>query len=223
MYRIYTYLEDHNDIGRFDYNQPPKSINYIVQLDVRLDAEITMVKGEILQRDYCADYDAPTKTHSDHIVHEDITYTYDVYGFPATRTTVISWYHADGTLDTTPANQKTRHKVYDLANAKKAAAKRRENVVNQLEMDVLGLLVLTQGPSSGHPNAFATVGEALTAGQTYLTGIMTDLLTYQHTGTADLYNTVSADTVTAWFGNPISQSDTIRSYMLESLTQPLGA
>lgn len=204
LYKLYFFL-DYVDVA--DWDVPPHEIDYRTAPSVRLTPKRTFVKGELQKVEYYADYDQATDTYSNIVVQEDISYT-RVNGFVASREMVITWYFKDGTAS--PIT-KSRLKYYTGKEAIAEGKRRRANIINLIEISVVGLIAQAEG---------VTVEDAAAIGETFLASLNLPVSNYERSGNTQLITDVQNATET-WLDKPAAgQPDgvTIRDFIVDQLT-----
>lgn len=127
------------------------NIDYTKDLTQSLYPKRTFVQGELQKVEWFAD-----QALTDKILQVDISYIRDSLGFAVSRTTTRTWYRSDGSA---APETKVTDKLYTINLNEQIVEghKRRQNIVDGVQIPVMGFLMETQSP-------------ALTAGQIVLLG-----------------------------------------------------
>lgn len=133
----------------------PKSIDYKKEIDGRLHPKYTFdSKGWLTQCEYFRNLEISQNqqnftiyTYSDPILLYTATYSIKPDGYVGYRTVTRKWYRLDGTLDT---DAKITVKYYEPLEARKEAIRRRQNLINNLIIETVGLIMMT------NPNELTT-------------------------------------------------------------------
>jgi hypothetical protein len=191
------------DIGR-DH----RAIDFGVGLTTRLHEQVTvMFRGEVRQVGFFA-----PDNHTDEIVRETMVYVRSANGLAVSRTTTRTWFREDGTAHPV-AKVTTKDYAADPVHQMQEGARRRQNVVDRLTIDVLGMLMATQ--TAGDVAAAETIGAG------FMLTHSSAVTTYLRTGAnALLQAEVTADTA-AWLDNDLAALGmggvTIRQAIVASL------
>lgn len=213
-FQIYEYVP--RPLLNRDKLAPPFDIDYKVGLNRRLVPARVMVKGELQEVTYYAEYDLNEPEEYNRykipVLKVVITYVRDSLGFAQYRTTTRQWYYTDGTLCTDPAYTKTTSKVYDLRTTIVEGKRRRQNVIDGLLLPVLGMMIQTELPKPGTP--FANEADLILEGRRLLASWKPYIIDF-----VDDSNTSFADIVAAapetYLDNVVNaQGLTIRAYIL---------
>jgi hypothetical protein len=140
------------------------------------------------------------------VVREDYSYTRDGDGFAQARILSITWY--DRARRDHP-DTKTRVKLYDTAESIRETSRRRQNIMDQLQVHLLGLLSFMLG---------YTQREAVTAGQRFFQKHQAEIATFLDIGDElGLIGAVTADRDTDWIAAEVAPGVTIRSVIIDRL------
>ena len=114
------------------------NINYKTELTQSLYPKRTFVQGELQKVEYFSD-----QTLTDKVLQVDIVYTRDALGFAVSRTTTRTWYRQD---DTVASETKVTNKLYTINLNEQIVEghKRRQNIVDAVQLPVMGFLIETQ-------------------------------------------------------------------------------
>lgn len=187
-------------------------INYKTELDRRLHRVDTFSRGELVQTIYYAEFDGTTPSVP--VVREDSVYEDDVFSLPTKRTMTISWYGRDGLL--VDGAVKVLEKWYEGIAQLHASRRRRSNVYNILQQQVLGMLVAT-APAGGLSTDPVVVIET---GRAFLVSLDDDFNLWVDTASeTGLVDKITNGTE-LWLDNVVNvpeAGDTIRDYALWEL------
>lgn len=216
-FQIYEYVP--RPLLNRDKLVPPFDIDYKVGLSRRLVPARVMIKGELQEVTYYAEYDWSEPEEYNRykvpVLKVTIAYVRDALGFAQYRTTTRQWYYTDGTLCTDPACTKTTSKGYDLRTTIVEGKRRRQNVIDGLLLPVLGMMIQTE--LSNPTSEFSTEAELILEGRRLLATWKPAIIDF-----VDDSNTTFADTVTAateyYLDNVVNaQGLTIRQYILYNI------
>jgi hypothetical protein len=183
-------------------------VNYGIGLTARLHEHIDeMFRGEVRRIGFYAPDD-----HDDEIVRETMVYTRAANGLALSRTTTRTWFREDGTphpLTKVTVKDYEAHPIHQMQEG----VRRRQNVVDELTLQVLGMLVVTQ------TNGDVAAAEAL--GSAFMLTHETCTTNYLRNGdNAMLQAEINADTTT-WLENDLTALGmpgmTIRQVLVASL------
>jgi len=226
-YIIYDLLSDdaieHKNIT--NKKLTPKSIDYKIDLDVRLNPKYTFnSRGHLTECIYYKDLSVSvneagisTYTYSTPVLRYQASYVIGSDNYTKSRTVTRSWYLLDGTLC---SNSKITTKIYEAAQAREEGVTRRNNIINQLLINTVGLILMTS-------NDLTTVSQAETDGVNFLKEISEGISEYYQYGSkldsqgnpCKLIQQISASTYTR-LNNYVpgtSNTVTIRMYILSKL------
>jgi hypothetical protein len=184
------------------------AIDYKTGLNTRLHRKlVTMFRGEIREVHYTDpdDYD-------DIILRVGVVYVRSANGLATSRTTTRTWVREDGSDH--PATKVTvKDYASDPVLQMQEGARRRQNVIDKLSIDVLGMLAYTQ--TGGDIAAAEVLGAA------FMLSHNAAVTTFLRAGAnAQLQADVTAD-VTAWLNNDLAAMGmpgvSIRQVILGSL------
>lgn len=191
-----------------DGEPDPVTTDYITGLSTRLHKLVTdFSKGEVREVEWHA-----TPAHDDLVLSVHVTYERTPNGLASSRRVIRRWYREDGTVGA----QKLTTKYYDGLHQMREARRRRDNVVDQLLIDVLGMLVYTETYAEPDPIAAA---EAI--GIPFVAARESMLDSYRQTGDQTIVANIGV-AVDAWLDNDLaplgSPGVTIRQAMQAALT-----
>lgn len=137
-YRIWSYsVEDR------DPTDDPRGLNFKTGLHTRLHPVYDFVAGELQKVEYYATATPNaqgTVDYSDLVCDVSFTYTRDAGGFAQYRVATRRWFLADGTPG---PHVKVQVKYYTPQTSMKEGKRRRENIVDNAMMTVVGMLQAT--------------------------------------------------------------------------------
>lgn len=132
-YRLYDYVADSVDKTVF-----PGHINYKTGLIARLHPLHTINRGELDKTVYYANYDGTN--YSTPVLEVTFTWHRDSSGFCSKRDSVIAYYLSNGEL---ASQTKNLEKFYNEQESIEEGRRRRQNIVNDLSLTLIGLLFQT--------------------------------------------------------------------------------
>ena len=189
------------------------AIDYVVQLTVRLQPVLTRdASGWLIQREF---FESATRQPDGTLVgvgpvfvRESYTYTFDADDNLESRDKLIEWFAEDDTICAT----KTRGpRVYSITEALEQGKLARKNVIDRIQMQTLGLIVMT----TGWDNATATA-----SGGSFMLSIQAQTQNYvEASDKTALVNAIAAapSATWSWLENDIGGGVTIRQFMIGSL------
>ncbi len=211
-FRIYDYVPVDNNAGRVDCYGYPGDIDYKKGLRLRLSRKDTFIKGHLKETIYYESYDAILKVHSTPVVRVIADYVYAGDGLIDYRDK--DWYYYDEAGNEYWMKGNDR-KYYLTPTARRAEGRvRRQNVIDNIELNVVGMLVQAAGMS---------FEEAVVAGTSFTTTYSAerDSFLKDHT---DMYpNAIATDSVFSWLDTPLGPGVTIRLWCINELQPPAGA
>jgi len=215
-YTIYRYIYKFNTHDDTNIKIVPLDIQYSVdEAPYNLDYDVVglhkrqfFVKGELLKVEYYGEYDSNTQTYSRLCIVENRVYNRQ-NGFLFNRAMQIDWYKSDGTVGAT----KNTLKYYNTFDAIIAGNNRRDNIINEIKIVVVGLIQMTQQIS---------LDAAQAIGKDFLTAISSNVTLYIKGNEQELLDQITTDTTFAFLDNVITMAGTnaftIRMYILDALT-----
>jgi len=139
---IYDYLAEG---VQFDKTVTPKGLNYKTQVNRKFTrSELFNDQGELIEVGYYADKN-DDGSKDDLVLKANFTYTRDALGNVQKRDATREWYKKDGSAD---PDKKTDTKYYEGGKVVIEGKRRRENIVNNLEIQVLSIILVTQGAAT---------------------------------------------------------------------------
>lgn len=188
-----------------------QSIDYIRGLPIRLAPKIDNDRGVVTRRTFYREATISETTgmevFDDPIVMENYEYVRDSDNFALYRDCIITWFNEDGTEN--PAT-KIRRKTYSPVARVQESARRRNNVIDNLKITLIGMVAQTEQ---------VVVQEAITLAQALFVEQQSNIVTYIEAGTDFLLNYVISATNYPWMDNAINaEGVTIRDYIISQLT-----
>lgn len=138
-WRIYDFVFDKK---KFDTTQPPIDLDFRSGLVTMLHRKSYVVKGECVKEEYyqsCAVDAYGNLTYTNLIVSEHHAFTRDPLGFPVVRTSYLKYYDKNGQAS---GQIKAWAKFYSTLEKIQEGKTRRGNLVDNLQMPVIGLVSL---------------------------------------------------------------------------------
>jgi hypothetical protein len=202
-YKLYEYI-----VGEHNSTVCPKTIDYGTQLTIRVHPKNTFSTGVLTKIIYYASYNGTT--YSLPVVEENYVYTYGAGNLASSRVLTIKWYYDDGTIST---DVKTMTKYYASYEAIVESNRRRQNIIDALQLDIVGLIMQTNQVSQS---------SAMVTGSTFLDAYSAEVRSWLITPTLyalqnRLNAEVSGSTDFQWLFNAIGGGATIRSYLLSKI------
>ena len=149
-YLLYDFISDDvYEYKNLNNNKiTPKSIDYKKELDIRLHPKYTFdSQGYLTQCIYYQNLELTQNqlgftvyTYSNPIIHYSAVYNIKPDGYVGSRVVTRKWYMADGTLSN---NAKISEKFYEPMKARDEGKRRRQNLINNLIIDTVGLFIMT--------------------------------------------------------------------------------
>lgn len=195
---LYDYVADTLDKTVF-----PGHINYKTGLTTRLHPVHTITRGELNKTIYYGTSDGTI--YSTPVLEVTFNWLRDASGFCYRRDSSIAYYLSDGTLS---AATKNMTKYYNNQESIEEGRRRRQNIVNELSLVLVGLL---------HQTVFdKTNEEILQLGRDWFKINKTDVETFVEASDKAIYNVILTDT-TWWLDNVVPDTGglTIRAIMYD--------
>ena len=190
---------------QYSVDETPYNMDYDV---VGLHKRQYFVKGELLKVEYYGLYDPSNNTYTDLCVQEDRVYN-RLNGFLYNRQMTISWYKSDGTVGGT----KDTLKYYNTFDAIQAGDDRRENIVDEIKIVMVGLMQAVEQVS---------IAQAQVVGLSFLDAISANVTLYVKGSDAVLIEQVALDATFPFLNDVITMAGTnaytIRDYITDELT-----
>jgi len=144
--------------GDVDYSITPKSIDYKKDIDMRYHPEFTFDdNGWLTKCEYYENLNVTLDAYGFHVFNfsnpvlkYEASYTQGVDGYVQSRTVTRSWFLSSGKYST---DTKTSFKIYEPLTARAEGRRRRQNLINRLLIDTVGLIIMSS-------NDLSTVSEA---------------------------------------------------------------
>jgi hypothetical protein len=197
-YRIYDHVAD-----TFDETVFPGFINYKTGLIARLHPVHTIVRGELKKTVYHANsdgvnYDTP-------VLEVSFTWYRDSSGFCLRRDSKIAYYLNDGSI---AEETKDLIKYYNEQESIEEGRRRRQNIVNDLSLTLIGMLQMTVTGKTDE--------EILQLGRDWLKANKTDIETFVEASDKTIHNVILND-LTWWLYNIVPNTGglTIRTIMYD--------
>lgn len=187
-------------------------LDYVRGLDIRLAPKRNFTNGVLTHVDYYADVSLNQygqEVFSDLVVVEDYEYTRNADGFALARTMTIKWISEAETIHETV---KTRVKTYNLTESLRETARRRQNVLDLLQTDMIGIFVQGMG---------MTLDQAMGAGMDFFEAHISEITAFKEIGSlSNLIASITADTAFPWLDTVIAPpSTTVRHYIISKLSE----
>lgn len=187
-------------------------IDYIRGLDIRLAPQRTFTNGVLTRVDFYAsvtfDPNTGSESFSDLVLTEEYNYTRNADGFAVARVLTISWMTEAQTYH---ARTKSRYKTYNLTESLRETARRRQNVLDTLQSDMIGIFVTTG----------MTTDQAIGAGMDFFQHHINEITAFKEIGALTaLINAITADTTHTWLDTVIAPPSTdIRAFIIGRLSE----
>lgn len=162
-YVLYHHLSD-DALARLggnpDYSITPKSIDYKKDIDMRYHPKFTFDdNGWLTECEYFEDLNVTVNAYGFHVFNfsnpvlkYESSYTQGADGYVQSRTVTRSWFLTSGTYST---DTKTSFKIYEPLTARAEGRRRRQNLINRLLIDTVGLIIMSSGDLSNVSEAEA--------------------------------------------------------------------
>lgn len=211
-YKLYHYLNEDIliDLNEDNFKITPKSIDYKKSVNSRLHPKMVFNEfGFLTDVIYYSELEVDTSgqflqyNYSNPIVKYNAKYNTGSDGYTISRVTTRNWTRNDGSWSENP---KVSLKIYDPISSRDEAKKRRRNLINNLLVEIVGLIMYTT-PS------LTTTSLAEIDAMGFFHDIETAITAYYESGT-----TVDSE------GNPCKLVDEITKHPYERLNNmvPLG-
>lgn len=204
-YRLYDYVS-----YSVDKTAVPDYVNYKTGLTRRLHPKHEIVKGELQKTTYYVDLtigEDNQETFETPVLEVSFVWNRNENGFVYSRESTIQYYFEDGTL-----SEETKYMIkgYNYEQAIKEAKRRRQNIVDAMELSILALMrqILPE----------YTPAEIIQFGREWMTTNSHNINNYIQVGDTRIMNDIAND-VTFWMRLEIPVLNvTIREYILNELT-----
>ena len=202
-YKIYQFVPKSKKVDIYGY---PGNIDYKKELTIRLARKDTFENGFLIKTEYYESYDAETQSYNNIVLDVETDYVYEGYMINRREK---KWYYYD--------EDEIRHLVKDtvkfyLTTTEKRTAgrRRRENVLNTIDLTVVGMLY-----QAGVFDMTTSINNGVTLNKFY----KTQIIEYRDDNTNSYYNALATDTEFPWLDTVIqAPSTTIRMWALNELT-----
>lgn len=213
-YNLYKYFKIYDRVGDGNVIQsdhPPVDVNYDIMGYAK---KRTFNQGELIKVNYYENYSPTSNTYSGLVVSEKRTY-YRINQLLNSRTIDIAWY-LDDTITT--GYTKTTYKNYTPLEAIQAGQARRENVIADLEINVIGLLM--QLGTGGTGTTTLNSLQAQMNGAPFLSTYNAQISKFIQGFEQDIKTAIAIDTTYPWLNLVIPNTGgiTIRQYLIGGLT-----
>lgn len=229
-YKIYLHL-DRNLIDTYtNYKTPPFTLDYKKQLRRSLHVHYQFNNGFMYKATY---YEKQSITedpqtlvksfiYESPVLEVDVDYVVGSDGYVINRTTTRKWFFLDDRID--DDNVKITTKYYDTIMAIREAKRRRDNIVNNLTKDILGLLVMFE-------STVTNVNEAAKVGVAFVRALSKEINEFINfgnqedsmgntSGLIEIIQGTSLDGDFPWLNHVIDQNGTtIKMYILAQITR----
>jgi hypothetical protein len=180
--------------------EAPRGHNYVLGLNTKLFPVRTFIKGELQSTYWYGD-----EAHKDLVLKVEVIYTRDQLGFATRRITTRTWLREDGTEH---EDKKLSIKTYDSLAQIKEGIKRRGNIVDGLQIPVLGLMMQVVDNM--------TSSEILILGREFLKQHQTSFIAFvNESNHSVIYDMLDAQD--EWLDIEVFPGLTIRGYILNEL------
>ena len=185
-----------------------RGLDYTVELSQKLFRENTMVRGELQKVEY---WDNAAKDNK--LIQVDIVYNRNDMGFAESRTTTRTWFSQTGSeLE----NKKVTTKYYDMLGQIQEGKRRRGNIVDAMQMPILGMMMATL-PGMSAPWNTMTQPEIIQLGRDFLKLHDTSFSAFINESHKQILDDV-LNASDAWLDNVIDgNGTTIRGYILNQM------
>ena len=205
-YNLYKYFKIYDRISNSSTiisSNPPIDIDYDL---LGYNKKRFFNKGELEKVEYHENFDQLTNVYSGRVVEELRTY-YRINQMLSRREMVINWLLEDGTTGWT----KNTVKYYAQLEAIQAGVTRRDNVIANLKIEVLGLIMMSSG---------VTAVQAQQLAVPFLDTYTVNITKYIQGFEEQLRTAILNDTITPWLDLVIPNTGgiTIRQYLISELT-----
>lgn len=213
-YNLYGYYKIYDRVGDGNVIQsdhPPIDINYDI---LGYAKKRTFNQGELTRVEYYDSFNPSANTYSELVVVEDRKY-YRINQLLNSRVMNIAWILNDGV---TTGYTKTTYKNYTPLEAIQAGQARRQNVIADLEINVIGLLM--QLGTGGTGTTTLNSLQAQMNGAPFLSTYNAQISKFVQGFEQDIKDAIAADTIYPWLNLVIPNTGgiTIRQYLIAGLT-----
>lgn len=188
------------------------TINYVSSLEGRLHPKLTFHRGVLVEKvfykDLSVDPETQVFTYTQPVVRETFAYQRDVKGFAQSRLQTIQWVNRDGTYND---RTKTRVKVYTPQESIGETHRRRSNILDQMQVEMLALLQAYAG---------MTQAEAIAEGQSFYSSLSTEIALYRDIGEhTTLWQSIWDMTGRTWLDAEIAPSFAVRDHLISRIRE----
>jgi hypothetical protein len=154
-WKIYDFISDK---AKYDTTKPPLSLDFRTSLSIVLHRKSTVIKGECTTEEYyenCSVNAQGNLTYTNLIVSEHHAFTRDPLGFPVFRKSHVHYYDKNGIES---SETKNWTKFYSPLEKIQEGKTRRSNLVDNLQMPVIGLISIAMNGTMNPSNAVILAG-----------------------------------------------------------------
>ena len=187
-------------------------LDYVRGIDIRLAPKREFTNGVLTHVDYYATVTLDQngqEVFDDLIVCEEFDYVRNADGFAVSRTMTIKWITE---AETEHETVKSRFKTYNLTESLRETARRRQNVLDDVQTSMIGLFVQGMG---------MTLDQAMGAGMDFFEHHMTEITAFKEIGAlTSLITAITNNTTHTWLDTVIAPpSTTARDFLIGKLSQ----
>ena len=207
MYRIWSYAPAGS---QSDEDQIPYDLDFKTGLTTRLHPNRIFEKGVLVETCYHSDASHNpdgTIDFGEPVVRETFEYLRDAQTFAQQRTQSIEWFLDSGEVG---PDKKILTKLYTRVEGIQEGVRRRNNVIDQLKIDLIGLLVIS--------GVAASPSEAIALGQGFFTQNAGLIQLYLEISDPRLSQSVETDQNVDWLDRLTPFEITFRSFIIDALT-----
>jgi hypothetical protein len=224
--RLYEYLDSYSDRKKFKIYQyahsdrdpymSPFDLDYKTGLMINLVPAMTMVQGELRQVTYYAVYDANEPVYinrfKEPVLEVKVDYHRDYLGFAQYRVVTRRWYYEDGTICNDMSMAKVTTKIYDFIGTIREGKRRRQNVIDNMMIPIMGMMLQTSVP-----HQFSGEAEVIREARRFMSVHKISMVSFIDDSNPQLSEEI-ATASEAWLNNVISaDGTTIRMYLMNEL------
>ncbi len=205
MPKVLRYAEEY-DLNTFTH------LDYVRGLDIRLAPKREFTNGVLTRVDYYASVTLDAQgqeVFDDMIVCEQYDYVRNSDGFAVSRNMTIKWITE---AETDHPVTKARFKTYNLTESLRETARRRQNVLDDVQTSMIGLFVQGMG---------MTLDQAMGAGMDFFEHHMSEITAFKEIGAlTNLITAITNNTQHPWLDTVIAPpSTTARDFLIGKLSQ----
>lgn len=214
QYNLYEYYKIYDSVGDGNViksDHPPIDVNYDI---IGFAKKRTFNQGELIKVEYFETYNPTAATFHNKVVVENRVY-YRINQLLNSRIMNIAWIMDDGV---TTGYTKTTYKNYTPLEAIQAGQSRRENVIADLEINVIGLLMALGTGGTGTTTLTSLLAQQ--SGAPFLSTYNAQLSKFVQGFENDIKTAIATDTIYPWLNLVIPNTGgiTIRQYLIGGLT-----